>query len=754
MLSTKQENKKLTPALEYHCRSNKPGKIEIVATKPLLTQDDLSLAYSPGVAEPCLEIKKDVEQIYNYTAKGNMVAVISNGTAVLGLGNLGAAASKPVMEGKAVLFKKFADIDALDIEVNTEDPQEFIKLVKYLEYSWGGINLEDIKAPECFIIEKKLQETMNIPVFHDDQHGTAIVTLAGVINALDLTNRDFKNLKVVVNGAGAAGISCLELLKSQGVKNNHIILCDSKGVIYKGRKEGMNKWKEALAVDTKLRTLAEAIVGADLFLGLSAKDALTPAMVKTMAAQPIIFALANPDPEITPDKVKSVRSDAIIATGRSDYNNQVNNVMVFPYIFRGALDVRATKIDEAMKIAAAKEIAWLARQPVPDEVSRAYFGKKMYYGPDYILPLPFDSRLITTVPLAVAKAAIKTGIARKTDINFKQYKSELENRSDPISSYMKFIFEKNNISNKNIVIVEGEEEESVKAAILMRNNNYGNPILLGKKKKIENILKTISPTENLKNIRVEDISNCKKLSNDIDLLQHKGLLHKDCTKLLNNNYNMLAAVSMLLNKKADMVVTGSLTNHSNYLNNVFQIIKPKLDSIIFSYSVIISKEYNLIIANSINESPTPNDLVDIATQIANIAKNIGYQPKIILLSSLNFSNTSHENYIKVKKAVNILNQKPRNFECDTEIPINVALNSELLKKLYPTCSLSGAANILIMTESHTISVLTKLLQVIGGIKSIGPIIGGLKYPIQITEMNASKIVHAIGFGALETINNK
>ena len=490
-------------ALEYH-QKGQPGKIALKATKELVSQQDLALAYSPGVAAPCLEIQKNPEDIYKYTAKGNTVAVISNGTAVLGLGSIGAAASKPVMEGKAVLFKKFADIDCFDIEVDCTDPDKFINVVRYLGPTWGGINLEDIKAPECFIIEEKLKELMDIPVFHDDQHGTAIITAAGLINAVFLTKRKMSEVKIVVNGAGAAAMSCINLAISLGVSKNNVILCDTRGVIYKGRSEGMNKWKEEKAADTKHRTLEEAMVGADVFLGLSAKGAVSKEMVASMAKSPIIFAMANPDPEITPEMiVLSVRDDAIIATGRSDYDNQVNNVMGFPYIFRGALDVRAKSINEEMKLAAAKALAELARKPVPGEVYRAYGSKKKSFGPDYIIPVPFDPRLITTIPVAVAEAAIKSGVAQIDNLDIKAYKAELASRLNPTSTYMHFVYERiHHADPQRVIFAEGEEEEVIKAAMMMRDENYGTPIIVGRDAKIDPIVESMGDGYSLDGIKV------------------------------------------------------------------------------------------------------------------------------------------------------------------------------------------------------------------------------------------------------------
>jgi malate dehydrogenase (oxaloacetate-decarboxylating)(NADP+) len=539
-----EEKKHVTEAdaLEFH-QQGSPGKVGLKPTKPLLTQRDLSLAYSPGVAFPCLHIHKNPADAYLYTSKGNYVAVISNGTAVLGLGNLGALASKPVMEGKAVLFKRFADIDSVDIEVSTEDPTEFINSVKYLGATWGGINLEDIKAPECFIIEDELKKLLDIPVFHDDQHGTAIITLAGMINAADITKRELTKMKIVINGAGAAGIACADLLQTYGVEKNNIILCDTSGVIYEGREKGMNRWKAKHAVNTNLRTLADAMKGADVFIGLSVKGALSKEMVASMADNPIIFALANPDPEITPEEVKQVRSDAIIATGRSDYNNQVNNVMGFPYIFRGALDVQASTINTEMKIAAAKSIAALAREHVPEEVLSAYAGRKLQYGPEYIIPVPFDSRLITNVSAAVAMAAVETGVARKPIKDIENYKAELGARLNPTYSKMSLIFEQVRIKPKRVIFSEGEEEQIIRAALLWRDQGYGTPILVGREKNVRAMLTTITGKDTAEGIEIRNASNIEqdRLEHYIEYFYNQnkrnGLLHRDCVRMVKSARN-------------------------------------------------------------------------------------------------------------------------------------------------------------------------------------------------------------------------
>jgi malate dehydrogenase (oxaloacetate-decarboxylating)(NADP+) len=727
-------------ALAYHKRDNKPGKIAIMATKPLLSQHDLSLAYSPGVAAPCLAIQKDPEAIYEYTSKGNMVGVISNGTAVLGLGNLGAGASKPVMEGKAVLFKRFADIDAIDLEVNTEDPQEFINVVKYLGSSWGGINLEDIKAPECFIIEEELKKIMDIPVFHDDQHGTAIITAAGLINACHITERRFEDIKIVVNGAGAAAIACIELLKRMGVCHDHVTLCDTKGVIYQGRLQGMNEWKEKHAIETKHRTLEEALVGADVFLGLSSKDAVSKKMIATMGARPIIFAMANPDPEITPEDILSVRDDAIIATGRSDYNNQVNNVMGFPYIFRGALDVRATTINEEMKIAAANALAELARQPIPNEVLSAYSGRKMQYGPEYIIPVPFDPRLISTIPIAVAKAAIDSGVAKRKDIDFKKYKIELEGRLNSKANFMNWAFDKMQAKSTKIIFAEGEEEETIKAAIMMAQNNYGRPVIVGRHSKIMPIVEGIGADLDLQGIEIINAAVSPNVDKYIDYLyqrlQRAGYLYRDCARMVKTDRNIFAACMVALGD-ADSMVTGTTKSYSTCLSDVLKVIDPKEDHIVFSYSILISKRHNIIIAdNTVHELPSGNDLADITIQTADIARGFGYNPRAALLSFSNFGSPMRPRADRIRDAVKILDERGADFEYDGEMSAEVALNRELIK-LYPFCRLSDAANILIMPGLHTASIATQLLEEFAAGVFVGPVLTGLKSQVQIVQMGAS-----------------
>ena len=741
-------------ALEYHCRDGKPGKVAIVATKPLLSQRDLSLAYSPGVAIPCEEIAQNPAASYDYTSKGNMVAVISNGTAVLGLGNLGSAASKPVMEGKAVLFKRFADIDAIDVEVSTQDPDEFILVVKNIAESWGGINLEDIKAPECFVIERELKKIVEVPVFHDDQHGTAIITAAGLINAAHITERKFEDIKIVVNGAGAAAIACIELIKKMGVKHENVILCDTKGVIYKGRTDGMNEWKEKHAIDTKARTLTDALKGADVFLGLSAKDAVNKEMIAGMKKKPIVFAMANPDPEITPEEVLKVCPDAITATGRSDYNNQINNVMGFPYIFRGALDVRANQINDAMKMAAANALADLARQPVPDEVSSAYSGRKMRYGPEYIIPVPFDPRLIKTIPVAVAKAAIESGVAGITDIDMEEYAMQLENRLNPASNHMNLIFARAKSDVKRIVLAEGEEEETIKAAILLRDNKCAVPILVGRENKILAKLETLGVDYDLKGIEIMNASVNNKIDSYIEYLyarlQRKGFLYRDVARMVKTDRNIFASC-MVACGDADGMVTGLTKNYSICLEDALKVIDPKPDHVVFAYSILISKEDNILIAdNSVHEIPSAEDMANIAIQASEIIKSMGDKPQIAMLSSSNFGNRILEKNSRIKEAIRILEARKVNFAFDGEMTAELALNTHLRKNLYPFSRLTDTANVLIMPNLNSASISTGLLEHVAGGVFIGPILTGLKSSVQIVQIGATA-TEIFNFAAIASV---
>jgi len=749
--STKLNSKELE-ALNFHMQGQ-PGKVAMQATKPLNTQRELALAYSPGVAVPCLEIQKNPETAYDYTSKGNYVAVISNGTAVLGLGNLGALAGKPVMEGKSVLFKRFADIDSVDIEVSTENVEEFINCVRFLNPTWGGINLEDIKAPECFIIESKLREIMDIPVFHDDQHGTAIISAAGILNVLHLNGKKFKEIKVVVNGAGAAGIACLELLKAMGLPHENAILCDTKGVIFKGRTDGMNQWKSAHAVETKARTLAEAMKGADVFLGLSVKGAVTKEMVKSMAKNPVIFAMANPDPEILPEEVRSVRDDAIVATGRSDYENQVNNVMGFPYIFRGALDVRASTINEEMKIAAAKALAELARETVPDEVIKAYGGKEMKFGPNYIIPTPFDSRLIYTIPVAVAKAAVETGVARKPIKDWELYKKQLKARRDPSVNSLSLIFEKLKRSPKNIIFAEGEQPEIIKVASMWRDHGYGKPILVGKKEKILNKMQEFNINEKgieIYNSAISDENN-KFIDYLYTKLQRKGVLKSDCARMIKTDRNIFAA-SMLACGHGDALVTGLTRGYRKSLTDVWQVVKNKKNKILMGVSMIISKGRTIFISDTAcSELSSSEQLANIAIQTAEKVRNMGYEPRVAFLSFSNFGSALKTESERIKKAVEIIDNMKVNFEYDGEMTADVALNPDKMSK-YPFCRLTAPANILICPGLHSASIATKLLEEIGSCTVVGPILDGFEKSIQIITMRSS-INDILNLSAIAAVDN-
>ena len=726
-------------ALEYH-KKGRPGKLEITPTTPLIGSHDLSLAYSPGVATPCLEIEKNSETIYDYTSKGNLVAVISNGTAVLGLGNIGAAASKPVMEGKAVLFKKFADVDGIDLEINTEDTDKFVEAVSLLEPTFGGVNLEDIKAPDCFIIEQKLRERMNVPVFHDDQHGTAIVTAAGVINALHLTNRDIKNTTFVCNGAGAASIACVELLKAMGAQSQNVTLVDREGVIFRGRQTNMNQWKSGHTVETKSRTLEDALKGADVFLGLSVPGSVTKEMVKNMADKPIIFAMANPIPEIMPEEIKSVRSDAIIATGRSDYPNQVNNVLGFPYIFRGALDVRATTINEEMKIAAAKAIASLAREDVPDEVNAAYHGVQLHYGKDYIIPAPFDPRLISFVSSAVAKAAMDSGVAKKPIKNIDIYKRELEGRTNPIASILEPI--KSRIKNKKqrVVFAEGEEEKTIRAALSFYNSGFGIPILIGRENVVKETMKKVN-LDGLSELIIHNSSlsknNKKYIDNLYKLLHRQGHLKRDCQRLINQDRNVFAA-SMVACGDADAMVTGVTRPFGRCFNDITKVISSTKDQGFLSMSMMVSKERTVFIGDvNIHDTPNAEQLANIATGIANTVKNLGYTPRVALLSFSNFGSLSRPSSENLKQAVEILNDRKVDFEFDGEMTPEVALDYDLIKENYPFCRLSGPANVLIMPSLLAANISFKLLQKIGNGSILGPLMIGGEKPFQIVQMGSS-----------------
>jgi malate dehydrogenase (oxaloacetate-decarboxylating)(NADP+) len=723
-------------ALQFHS-SGRPGKLEVVATKPMATQRDLSLAYSPGVAVPVLAIAEDPSRAFDYTAKGNLVGVISNGTAILGLGNLGALASKPVMEGKAVLFKRFADIDAFDIEMGTEDPDEFINAVKPMGLTFGGINLEDIKAPECFIIEQRLREMLDIPVFHDDQHGTAIIAAAGVINALHLTGRDIKKTKLVVNGAGASGIACVELLKSLGLQPNNVILCDTKGVIYKGRTAGMNQWKSAHAADTKARTLADAFEGADVVFGLSQKGAFTAGMVKSMAKNPIIFAMANPDPEITVEEVASIREDAIMATGRSDYPNQINNVLGFPYIFRGALDVRATTINMEMKIAAAQALAQLAREDVPDEVAAAY-GQRPKFGPDYIIPVPFDPRLISYVPPAVAKAAMDTGVARRPIIDMDAYAQQLRNRRDPIAGVLQRVFERLRRQPKRVVFAEGEEEQVIRAAVSFATRGLGTSIMVGREERVKATAK-LAGVELPEEVEIHNAALSKRTTDYANYLyerlQREGYLYRDCLRLVNNDRNHFAACMVAMGD-GDAMVSGVTRNYSVVLEDVQRVIDKKPGHRVIGVSIVVSRGRTVLIADTaVTELPTAQELAEIAVEAAGVARRLGYEPRVAMLAFSSFGHPPGERTKHVKDAVKLLHERRVDFEVDGEMAADVALNRELALA-YPFSRLTGPANVLVMTAFHSASISTKLLQEMGGATVIGPLLVGLDRSVQIVPLSA------------------
>ncbi len=730
----------------------RPGKLEIAPTKPLTTARDLSLAYSPGVAAPVLRIAEDPSLAYDYTDKGNMVAVITNGTAILGLGDLGALAAKPVMEGKAVLFKRFADVDAFDLEVDTHDVDEFVNCVRFLGAGFGGINLEDIKAPECFIIEQRLREHLDIPVFHDDQHGTAIIAAAGLINALQLTGRDIKDATMVVNGAGAASIACVELIKSMGMPHNNVLICDTKGVIYAGREAGMNQWKSAHAAETDKRTLEQAVDGADIFFGLSAAGAMTKDMVASMAAKPIIFAMANPDPEIWPEDVQEVRDDAIVATGRSDYPNQVNNVLGFPYIFRGALDVRASTINDAMKIAAAEALAALAREDVPDEVDAAYAGRRLRYGPEYIIPVPFDPRLIVAVPMAVARAAMDSGVARKPIIDEDTYHAQLSARLDPTAGSLQRIFDDVRANPRRVVFAEGEEEHTIRAALIFRNSGYGTPVLIGREERIKAAMESIGVASvdglEMHNARLSD-ANQRYTEFLYQRLRRKGSMYRDCQRMVNQDRNVFAAC-MVANGDADAMITGLTRRFAVAYEEIRRVLDPKPGHRVLGLTMMLARGRTVFIADTaVLDEPTSVELADIAAQAAAEARRLGHEPRVALLSFSNFGNPMREKAERIRDAVALLDMRTVDFEYDGEMSADVALDPELMQRLYPFCRLSGPANVLVMPDLHAANIAAKLLQRLGGGTVIGPILHGLSKPVQILQMgaNASDVVNLAALAA-------
>jgi malate dehydrogenase (oxaloacetate-decarboxylating)(NADP+) len=726
-------------ALAMHA-AHPPGKLATRLTKPLTTARDLSLAYSPGVAEPCLHIARDPSLAYDYTSKGNMVAVISNGTAVLGLGNLGALAGKPVMEGKVALFKRFADVDGIDLCIDTEDVDQFINAVRYLGPSFGGINLEDIKAPECFVIEQRLRELMDIPIFHDDQHGTAIVAAAGLINACHLTGRDLRTTKLVVNGAGAASIACVELLKAMGMHPQNITLADTKGVVYQGRTEGMNQWKSAHAVATSARTLREAIEGADVFFGLSVKGALTQDMVRAMAPNPIIFAMANPDPEITPEEARAASPTAIIATGRSDYPNQVNNVLGFPYIFRGALDVRASTINEPMKIAAAEALALLAREDVPDEVNAAGGGSRLQFGPEYIIPNAFDPRLISRLPPAVARAAMDSGVARKPIADLRRYTRELSGRLDPTANALDGISEAVRAHPARVVFAEGEEEKIVRAAVAFRNAGYGTPVLIGREERVRATMAALGlgDTDGIEihNARLSG-RNAKYAEFLYARLQRQGYLARDCQRMVNQDRNVFAAC-MVATGDADAMVTGLTRSTAVCLQDIGHVIDTAPGAVAFGLTLMLGDRGNAIfIADTLMHfRPNPEQLAAICTGAAAAARGLGHEPRVALLSYSTFGNQHTELADTMRDAVKLLDARGVDFEYDGEMSPDVALDDSY-RTLYPFCRLTGPANILVMPGLHSAHITSRLAPRLGGGGTIGPLLIGLSHAVQLVAMDSS-----------------
>jgi malate dehydrogenase (oxaloacetate-decarboxylating)(NADP+) len=732
-------------ALAFH-RYPKPGKIGIAPTKPMGTQRDLSLAYSPGVAVPVLAIAKDPDAVYDYTSKGNLVAVISNGTAILGLGNLGPMASKPVMEGKGVLFKRFADVDAIDVELSSTDPDEIITVVKSIGCTYGGINLEDIKSPDCFRIETELQELLDIPVFHDDQHGTAIICSAGLINACEITGRSLDKIKVVLNGPGAAGIATLGLIKALGVKHENVIAVDRKGVLWRGRPEDMNQWKSAHAVDTDKRTLAEALDGADVFIGVSAKGALTQDHIKTMAKQPIIFAMANPDPEITPEEVYAVRPDAIVATGRSDYPNQVNNVLAFPYLFRGALDVRARQINMEMKIATAKALAMLAREDVPDEVMAAYHGAQLKFGPKYIIPTPFDPRLISYIPPFVAQAAMDTGVARKPLEDVDAYRASLAQRLDPTAAFLqKLQGAVLSGPEKRIVFAEGEEPSVIRAAYAFQTQELGKAILVGREELVHENMRAVGLDPAEAGLEVVNARLSKNNDQYVELiyrrLQREGFLRRDIQRLVNQDRNAFAA-AMVASGHADGMVTGVTRNFDQVLEEVLQVVDPDPDGRVIGMSVVLAKGHTLFIADTnVTEMPDAQELVEIAIEAARAVKTLGYPPRLAFLSYSTFGNPMGDRSERVRQAVAMLDAMDVDFEYEGEMPPELALDPAA-RGAYPFMRLTGPANVLIMPAIHSAMISTQLIKVLGGAEVMGPILLGLTRAVQICPLgaNVSKIL--------------
>ncbi|MCF3973318.1 NADP-dependent malic enzyme [Paracoccus salsus] len=746
---------RITPeeALAYHMEP-RPGKFDITPSTPMTTQRDLSLAYSPGVAVPVQAIADKPETAYDYTTKGNLVAVISNGTAILGMGNLGALASKPVMEGKAVLFKRFADVNAIDLELDTEDAEEFINAVKLMGPTFGGINLEDIKAPECFIIEQRLKELMDIPVFHDDQHGTAVICAAGLLNALELTGKKIEDVRIVLNGAGAAGIACLELLKSMGARHDNCIMCDTKGVIWQGRTEGMNQWKSAHAAVTEARSLDDAMRGADVFLGVSVKGAVTQEMVQSMADNPVIFAMANPDPEITPEEAHSVRADAIVATGRSDYPNQVNNVLGFPYLFRGALDIHARAINDEMKIACARALAGLAREDVPDEVAAAY-GRKLQFGRDYIIPTPFDPRLIHVVPPAVARAGMDTGVARRPIIDMDGYTQALKARMDPTAAILRGIHVRARQKQARMIFAEGDDPRVLRAAVSWQRTGMGQALVVGREHDVKEKLEAAGLADAVREITVVNAANSRHLDAYHEFLyarlQRKGVDREDAHKLANRDRHVFAAL-MLAHGHGDGLVTGATRKNAHVLAQLGQVFDLRPQDGAVGITAVLHKGRIVLIGDTlVHEWPEADDLADIAMRGAAVARGLGLEPRVAFLSFSNFGYPISERAIKMAEAPKVLDARGADFEYEGEMTVDVALNAESAAR-YPFSRLTGPANVLVVPARHSASISVKLLQEMAGATVIGPILTGVRMPIQIcsTSSTVSDILNmaAISAGGL------
>ncbi|MFN3722418.1 MAG: NADP-dependent malic enzyme [Paracoccaceae bacterium] len=731
---------RVTPeeALAYHLEP-RPGKYEVIASTPMATQRDLSLAYSPGVAVPVQAIADNPALAYDYTVKGNMVAVISNGTAILGMGNLGALASKPVMEGKAVLFKRFADVNAIDIELDTEDPEEIIKAVSLMGPTFGGINLEDIKAPECFIIEQRLKEIMDIPVFHDDQHGTAVICAAGLINALEISGKKIGDVRIVLNGAGAAGIACLELLKSMGAKHDNCLMCDTKGVIWQGRTEGMNQWKSAHAANTPLRTLEEAMIGADVFLGVSAKGAVTPEMVSSMAENPVIFAMANPDPEITPEEAHAVRPDAIVATGRSDYPNQVNNVLGFPYLFRGALDIHARAINDEMKIACARALAALAREDVPDEVAMAY-GRKLSFGRDYIIPTPFDPRLIYVIPPAVARAGMDTGVARRPIVDLPAYEQSLKSRMDPTASILQGIHARAKQAQARMIFAEGDDPRVLRAAVAYQRAGLGKALVVGRETDVREKLEAAGLADAFRELEVVNAANTRHLEAYkaflYNRLQRNGHDAEDIHRLATRDRHVFSAL-MLQHGHGDGLVTGVTRKSAHILSLINHVFDATAADGAVGVTALLHKGRIVLIADTlVQEWPEPEDLATIAIRSAGVARSLGLDPRVAFVSFSTFGYPVSERATKMHAAPRVLDRMGVDFEYEGEMTVDVALNMDQMKN-YPFCRLTGPANILVVPARHSASISVKLMQEMAGATVIGPILTGVKKPVQICPTNAT-----------------